>query len=83
LRNIWKINLFTKHQTQCHTSVLHGRRVFTYTQLDTATAVAEVYEDQFQYNPEEDNFDKIYGGGGGEAKGCCLAPPATSISHYP
>jgi hypothetical protein len=48
------------HQASEATPVIHGRRGLTYTPLDKATAIAEVYEDQFQSNPEEDNFDNIY-----------------------
>jgi hypothetical protein len=62
--SIWKITKgFTKHQTQCHTSVIHGRRGLTrgltYTTLGKVTAVAEVYEDQFRSNPKADEFDNF------------------------
>jgi hypothetical protein len=41
--NIWKTTKrITKHQTQRHTPVIHGRRGLTYTPLDRATAIAEV-----------------------------------------
>jgi hypothetical protein len=54
-----KTQRFTKHQTQRHTPVIHGRRGFAYTPLDKATDIAEVYEDQFGSDLEEDQFDNF------------------------
>jgi hypothetical protein len=51
---------FTKHQTQHYTPVSHGRRGLTSTPLEKATAIAEVYEDQFRWNPSEQHFDKFF-----------------------
>jgi hypothetical protein len=46
--NIWKIiKRFTKHQTEGHSLVIHGRRGLTYTPLEKATEIAELYKDQF------------------------------------
>jgi hypothetical protein len=59
--NVWKITKrFTKHQTERHTPVIHGRRGLIYTPLDKAITIAEG-EDQFQSNPEKQNFDEFSG----------------------
>lgn len=58
---IWKI---TERFTKCHThtriSATHGRNGPTYTPLDKAAAFADVYEDQFRPNPEQQTFENLY-----------------------
>jgi hypothetical protein len=56
--NIWKITKwFTKHQAHRPTPVIYSGSGLTYTPLNKATVIAEVYEDQFLSTPENDEFD--------------------------
>jgi hypothetical protein len=57
--NIWNIReRFTKQQTQRQAPVNQGRKGLTHTPLSKATSVAEVQEDQFRAQPEEQNFNR-------------------------
>jgi hypothetical protein len=47
-------------QTYICTPVIHGRNGLTYTPLDKATGIAEVYDDQFCPDPEEQTFEDFY-----------------------
>jgi hypothetical protein len=39
---------------------MDSKSVLTYTPFDKATAIADVYEDQFRPNSEQQTFDNIY-----------------------
>jgi mevalonate pyrophosphate decarboxylase len=42
--NIWKIiKRFTKHQSQSHAPVIHGRNGISYKTQDKVTAIADIY----------------------------------------
>jgi hypothetical protein len=51
---------FTKQKTQLHTPLIHGRKELTYTPLEKASAISEVYEEQFRSKHVESNIDNSY-----------------------